>query len=111
MPVDAFIYLDTVRSVAESDSFGHSDRFQAERDRVQAALSSLDGLRAMVDELREQLQHTSPAEQPGVLRMIRQIRAEEIPPAEAELDAARQALAVCRFALSGRILTPAFHSL
>ena len=87
------------------------DPCQAERDRVRAAQDTLDGLRAMVVELQEELQHASPSEKPGILKMIRQIRTEEIPPAQAELDAARQALSVCQVSFSGRLVTPAFHSL
>lgn len=85
----------------------------AERDRVQAAQSAVDGLHAMIHGLREELQHASPSQKPGILKMIRQIRQEELPPAEAELAAARDALASCRLVFIGDLHPvdrhPVFH--
>lgn len=103
MPVDAFIHVVSDRCLTASDD--------AEQDQVRAAERALDGLRAVTAKLQDELQHAPSMQKPEILRMIRQLRTEEIPPAVAELDAARQALAVRRLELSGRVVTPAFHSL
>ena len=85
--------------------------------RVREAQAVVDGIENEIRNLQAQLRgQTEPGEPPlpkaFIIAEIRRIRAEELPPAEAALDAARRALAICRgrgttvgFPIDGGVLT------
>jgi hypothetical protein len=65
-------------------------------DLVQQARTVVDSLQAQIQGLQEELKGASPSEKADILKLIRRIRADELPPAVEELEAAQQALAACR---------------
>lgn len=77
------------------------DPCQALVDRVQQAQAVIDGIEQEIRGLQEQLTgHPAaglpPLSKAAIIAEIRRIRAEDLPPAEAELASARAALSICR---------------
>ena len=91
------------------------DACAAESAWVQRAQSVLNGIEGSIAALQEEL-HSGVAgsAKAAIIREIRRIRAEEIPPAIADLEAARAALAQCRAGSGtvvwhGHVFEPAMH--
>lgn len=72
------------------------DPCQEQIDRVNRARATLDGIEASIRALQADLQGAAPSQKAAIVAEIRRIRAEEVPAAAADLEAARQALAQCR---------------
>lgn len=72
------------------------DPCQAQVNRVKTAREAVDAVQATIRALQEELSQASPAEKAAIIREIRRIREEELPPVVAALEAAQRALALCR---------------
>jgi hypothetical protein len=72
------------------------NRCQSEIDAVSAAQAALQGLENLVQSLQLQLQHATPQEKAGIVAEIKHVTTDLIPPAQAALDSAQQALILCR---------------
>lgn len=71
------------------------DPCQAQANAVRSAQATLDGLENQIRSLQEELQSAPPGQKPGILAMIREVR-QELTPAKAALQRAKQALQTCR---------------
>lgn len=72
------------------------DPCQDEVDRVSQARANVEGVQASIQALQEELRQAAPSQKAGFIAEIRRIRAQELPAAVAALEAAQQALALCR---------------
>jgi hypothetical protein len=77
------------------------DLCQAQVDRVRAAQATVNGIESEIAALQAQLRGQGGAGEPSlpkafIIQEIRRLREEELGPAEAELQAARDALTACR---------------
>ena len=72
------------------------DRCQAEVNAVNEAQILVNSVNAEIAELQKALKTAPPNEKPGILDLIQQLRDEDLPIAQGELDKARTALSNCR---------------
>jgi hypothetical protein len=72
------------------------DPCQDEVDRVRQARAVVDGHQAATRASQAELREALPSQKPGIIREIRRIREEDLPPAVAAFEAAQRALALCR---------------
>ena len=73
-----------------------TDRCQAEIDLLRAAQTAVNDVDSQIRSLQADLRNASPAEKRFILAEIRRIRREDLPPALAALEEARQGLQACR---------------
>jgi len=98
--------LGVIDTLSEYEIAGHLlikpvvvDRCQAQVNAVRAAQAVVDGIEAEIKDLQDQLKgggNEPPLPKSFIIAEIKRIRAEELAPALADLEAARAALKACR---------------
>jgi len=72
------------------------DRCQAQVNAVRAAQAGVDGVNQEIRLLQEKLKEAAPAEKPFIQQQIKELKEEDLAPAQAVLGRALTALSICR---------------